>query len=102
VIIVNLTDKLRGTMYGTALCDVAMTLYNVTYFGPGTEANPVIKSLSEQMGDEAGIVLPKLVALSCVEYVSSKLPEQRNKLYGLAAGIWGVGAIANAIYPYLQ
>ncbi len=91
----------RKCLYSTGLADVVFTAENMMKYGIDVEANPLIHLISENVHYIPALLLTKIFATSCVEYVMEKKPKVGSHLAYSASALWGIGAFLN-FYLYLQ
>ena len=91
----------RKCLYSTGLADVVFTAENMMKYGIDGEANPLIHLIAENVHYLPALVLTKMFATSCLEYVMDKKPKVGSSLAFTASALWGTGAFLN-FYLYIQ
>ena len=88
-------------LYSTGLADVVLTAENMAKYGIDVEANPLIHLIAENVHYLPALILTKLFATSCVEYLLEKKPKVGSSLAFSASTLWGT-AVALNLYLYVQ
>ena len=91
----------RKCLYSTGIADVVLTAENMLKYGIDVEANPLIHLIAENVHYLPALILTKVFATSCLEYLLEKKPKVGSSLSYFASTVWGTGAGLN-LYLYLQ